>query len=247
MGGKPARSASLDPVVPGGYILLYPVTHPTDPRSDLAPDEEVLDELGDDAIVAQQAVHAPRRAVELEVEARTIVVADDPTALDPSEVMETRQLPQYGAGADPTQVARRAAARAPTMVLPRVSVTPPRKKRNWVVIGIWIAAGVVAFGFGGVLAAITARGGGDGKGSATAPPPPPPATAAATAAPASAPEPEPTQQPAAEPVEALSASELPVERSKRRVKRPSASATPPPRPASTTKTAPAKTEIPEGI
>jgi hypothetical protein len=110
------------------------------------------------------------------MESRTIVVADeDPYALDPSEVMETRQLPQYPAAGDPTPVARRAAARAPTMVLRRVEIAPPKKKRNWIVIGIWIAAGVVAFGFGGVLAVLTARGSVRSPASAATGEPVPPA------------------------------------------------------------------------
>lgn len=219
------------------------------------PDEEVLDELGDDAIVAQQAaVHTLKPRARVDMEARTIVVAEEAPELelDPSEVMETRQLPQYSESNDPTAVARRAASRAPTMVLRRVASVPPPRRRNWLVIGIWVAASVVAFGFGGVLAALTARRS-DTPQTASAPPPPAPQPAAtsqrapAATAVATAPKASPSRE---EPeAEAITASDLPVESAPARPKaRPKASSAAEPRStASPPKTAPGKTEIPEGI
>jgi hypothetical protein len=210
--------------------------------------EEELDELGDDAIVAQQAVHAPQPRVQVEMESRTIVVAEeDPFAIDPSEVMETRQLPSYSAASDLTPIAQRTAARAPTMVLRRVPLRTPKQQRNWLVIGIWIAAGVVAFGFGGILAALTARGT-DAAPSATIEPPaitvepaPPPAVAAAPqATPA---------EPAVEPSEPLTAHQLPVEEPPATVRprsRPRA-APAPTSDAPTPTSVPANSDIPEGI
>jgi hypothetical protein len=229
------------------------VTRPPSNPAGTPAHEEVLDELGDDAIVAQQAaVHRLQPRAQVDMEARTIVVAEDAPEVDPSEVMETRQLPQYSETNDPTAVARRAAARAPTMVLRRVQSVPPPRRRNWLVIGIWVAAGVVAFGFGGVLAAITARGS-DGPPQAAAPPEPappprttPPASTPPAAAVATAPKPATTTEPEAE---AITASDLPVEPAPARPRlRPKAASTASPRPtASPPKTAPGKTEIPEGI
>jgi hypothetical protein len=225
---------------------------PSHPVPGAPADEEVLDELGDDAIVAQQAaIHALQPRAQVDMEARTIVVAEEPPELDPSEVMETRQLPQYGFGAEPTTAARRAASRAPTMVLRRVESFPPPKRRNWMVIGIWVAAGVVAFGFGGVLAALTARGSDSSASATPAAALPPPAPTRTAPPPKSAPPPAkaPDQsQPPQDDTEAITASDLPVEPVKpTRRPRTKSPANPAGTPAVPTKTTPEKTAIPEGI
>ncbi len=228
---------------------------PSHPAPGAPVDDEVLDELGDDAIVAQQAaVHSLQPRAQVDMEARTIVVADEMPEVDPSEVMATRQLPAYTAASDPTAVARRHAARAPTMVLRRVESFAPPKRKNWLVIGIWVAAGVVAFGFGGVLAAITAtRSSDSGKtelpvAAPTPAPSPSPTQTAKLEAPArtAPPAPEPAKQ---EP-EAITASDLPVEpvRPPRASKpKKSASTAAPGTAATQAKTAPNESEIPEGI
>jgi hypothetical protein len=218
--------------------------------------EEELDELGDDAIVAQQAAHTLQPRVQVEMESRTIVVAqDDPFAVDPSEVMETRQLPSYSSANDPTPIANRNAARAPTMVLQRVQLPTPRrqKKRNWVVIGIWIVAGVVAFGFGGALAVLTTRGADPAPSVVPETAQIDPVLTADTAAPsavAAEPPPRPYAAPA-EPSEQVTAHQLPVEKpvpARPRVRPRIAPETAPTSNAtSTPTTAPAKSDIPEGI
>lgn len=218
-------------------------------------DEEGLDELGDDAIVAQQAVHAPQPRATVDMESRTIVVAEDePQALDPSEVMATRQLPQY-AGQELTVAAqRRAASRAPTMVLPRSALAiRPKRKRNWVVIGIWVAAGIVAFGFGGILAVLTARG-------AASTPQAQPITTVVVPVATPAPKPVPvateTKPVVPEPIEAeaVTTQELPVEPAKLpeppKKKKPRPVAAPKPTATATATAAPIKRDpnvIPEGI
>jgi hypothetical protein len=110
--------------------------------------EEELEELDDDAIVAQQsAAHAPAPRVQVAMEKHSIVVADLPPEVDESEVMATRQLPAYQASRilDPTVVVRRAPA------------APASGGRGWVAWVIWGVAGLLAFAFGGLLALLSAR------------------------------------------------------------------------------------------
>ncbi len=80
------------------------------------------------------------------MEARSIVVADLPPEVDPSEVMATRQLQPLPGSRDPTIVMR------------RPQLPPPAAKTSgWITILIWVVAGVLAFAFGGVLALLSAK------------------------------------------------------------------------------------------
>jgi hypothetical protein len=127
---------------------------------------EELEELDDDAIVAQQsAAHAPPTRAQVIVEDRSVVVADLPPEIDPSEVMATRQLNAMPGSRDPTVVLRRPVPKPPT-------------RPNWLIWGIWIFAGLLAFAFGGLLALLSARGEAPHESPAVAPPPNPAATPA---------------------------------------------------------------------
>ena len=125
--------------------------------------EEVLEELDDDAIVAQQATaHAPAPRVQVADEARTIVVSEPPPDAD-----DTARVRSLDRGRnDPTMVLR--AVRAP---LPAVVSAPPRRSwPPWLPWLIWGLAGLIAFGFGAFLALMMAE--------KNAPPPAPAATGA---------------------------------------------------------------------
>lgn len=104
-------------------------------------DDELLPEIGDDAIVAQQAEpHAPAPRVQVAEEARTIVVA-----------------PARGRN-DPTMVIR--AVRHPLPYLPgppAPAPAPPRGTPGWLPWLVWGVAGLIALLLGGALALIADR------------------------------------------------------------------------------------------
>lgn len=126
--------------------------------------EEVLEELDDDAIVAQQATaHSPAPRVQVTDEARTIVVAEAP-----ADAGDTARVPRLEAGRnDPTMVLR--AVRQPLPVRGPVAVAPRRAWPTWLPWLIWGFAGLIAFGFGAFLALMMAK--------KDAPPTPPAVTA----------------------------------------------------------------------
>ncbi|MCA9592564.1 MAG: hypothetical protein KC776_04610 [Myxococcales bacterium] len=124
------------------------------------PEVDELEELGDDAIVAQQsAAHAPQPRVNVAVDQPSVVVAEHPEEMDPSEVIATRQMNALPGTYDPTMVIRR--PYYPPQAAPRASWLP------WV---IWGIAGLLAFAFGGLLALLSARGSDSGQGQPDAPP-----------------------------------------------------------------------------
>lgn len=81
------------------------------------------------------------------MEARSVVVTDLPAQVDPSEVMQTRQLQPIPGSRDPTMVLPRA----------RFAQPAPPKTATWVTVAIWVVAGVLAFAFGGLLALLSAK------------------------------------------------------------------------------------------
>lgn len=129
-------------------------------------DEEPLDELGDDAIVAQQAVaHAPAPRVHIEQEARSIVVDQPPG--EAGDTTRLRAMPRRPA--DPTLVLRAVPRAIPSGVPPSMPARPPSMP-GWLPWVVWIVAGIVALVFGGVLAILANRR--DALPSPAAAPPP---------------------------------------------------------------------------
>jgi len=137
---------------------------PGDPDPAAAPESEVLEELGDDAIVAQQAaVHSPQPRAQIAVETRSVVIADqgtgNPSQLGPASAdgVPTRQLlPYMASSAEPTLVIR------DRKLLKALSATGPRairsgKASRMAKVAIWGGAGVLAFALGGLLALLTAH------------------------------------------------------------------------------------------
>lgn len=217
-------------------------------RTPPEPPDEKLDELDDEAIVAQQsAAHAPQRRAQVKVESRSIVVADDDTEA-------TRQLEVYTEGSsDPTLVVRDRERRALAQAVQDLPSSQAGRKSR-VALAIWGAAGLLAFGLGAVLA--TVRSGGSTsvvKVSPAASAAPqqrlavsPPAATQATPGDAAAPSASAAAPSASAAEPSLDLDQLPVER-KHKAKalpvRPKHAAPKPAAPA----TAPANGGIPSGI
>jgi hypothetical protein len=167
---------------------------------------EQLEELGDDAIIAQQqAAHAPVPRAQVTEEARSVVISDHPTP--GSNPPSSPKIPKDSSGrkrSDRTEktvvirdrrqveeLRRQMAARKPT---------PPEPAAGGVLL--WVIVGVAAFVTGGLVALLATRD--DGASSVVKP--------AASAAPL----------PSAAPVVAtaeppkVSIDELPIEGSKKK-------------------------------
>ncbi len=116
-------------------------------------DEEPLEELDDDAIVAQQAIaHAPAPRVQVAQDARSIVVDQPPG--EAGDTTRLRAMPRRPA--DPTLVLR--AVRHPiSRAVPPSFPVQPRPMPSWLPWVVWIVAGIVALIFGGVLAVLANR------------------------------------------------------------------------------------------
>lgn len=131
-------------------------------------DDEPLEEIEDDAIVAQQAAaHAPAPRVPIAQDARTIVVDEGATAGDTTRLRAIPRRPM-----DPTLVVRavrppvfQAAPPSSPMPVPQARGTP-----SWLPWVIWVCAGVVALLLGGVLALVANRR--DAQPAAQPAPPP---------------------------------------------------------------------------
>ncbi len=123
-------------------------------------EHEALEELGDDAIIAQQAaVHTPGPRAHVEIETRSIVIAEErfpPEGRLPAEGEPTRELLPYAVSSmDPTVVIR------DRKFINSLGSSPPsvrenRRRRAGRVL-LWCGAGLLAFGVGGVLAVLTTR------------------------------------------------------------------------------------------
>ena len=119
-------------------------------------DDEPLEEIEDDAIVAQQAAaHAPAPRVPIAQDARTIVV--DEGAAPAGDTTRLRAIPRRPM--DPTLVVRAVRppvfhAAPPSLPMP---APPARGTPSWLPWVIWVCAGVVALLLAGVLALVANR------------------------------------------------------------------------------------------
>lgn len=131
----------------------------------------MLEELGDDAIIAQQAaVHLPQPRAQVAIESRSIVITDERSGPDSSraEGEPTRELLPYAVSSvDPTVVIR---DRKFIQSLGSPNATNGAKSSNLIKIVLWGGAGLIAFAVGGALALLTANrplsGGADGAPAA---------------------------------------------------------------------------------
>ncbi len=163
-------------------------------------DPEILDEISEDAIVAQQTgAHVPQRRVKVQVEARSVVVAEAPPAERALEVYDATHN-------DPTVVVRDRHKRAE--LLDDVP-TEFRKKRSWGSVVVWVLAAATAFAAGGLISVLRRSGPADAPSASAGLAASPGAPAAPMAKAAAAPSPAASE---AEPaVPAVDLDELPVE------------------------------------
>ncbi len=215
-------------------------------RTPPEPPEEELDELDDEAIVAQQSMaHAPQRRAQIKVESRSVVVADE-------DAEATRQLQAYTEGtSDPTLVVRGRQRRALSRAVAEMDSQETRKK-SWTGLAIWGAAGLLAFGLGAILATLSGKSSKPAvaaSAAAAANPSPPVAPSSVPVATVEAAQEHDAAPPVASAEPAVKLDQLPVE--KHHVSRPRAghatrpAAQPHAKPARPTQ--PAKGAIPSGI
>jgi hypothetical protein len=127
-------------------VKRYP-WHPQAPLPSAHDADDALDELSDDAIVAQQtaaSVHAPQPRAKVDVQEPSVVIAEPDAAPAPG--------PRRRGSADKTLVIRD--RRTVEEVRRRIKVENERylRKKRLTSLAIWMVAGVLAFGMGGLLA-----------------------------------------------------------------------------------------------
>ncbi|MBK7583540.1 MAG: hypothetical protein IPI67_25530 [Myxococcales bacterium] len=142
-------------------------------------DDELLEEIDDDAIVAQQApAHAPAPRAHVTDEARTIVVEEPPAAAG-----ETSRMRALSRGRnDPTMLIRTLPHAGPSGYAPGsqrgyplAGSAPKNAWPSWLPWLVWGVAGIIAFAIGGALAVVAAR-----RDAAPPPPAPSPVSTAIT-------------------------------------------------------------------
>ncbi len=113
--------------------------------------EDELEELGDDAIIAQQAqVHAPQPRAQVEDEKRSIVISDKPPPKEPS--VPPPAASRYRSGRGEATVVIRDRRKLEDMrqqILARQHEHQRRKDKR---IYVWAGAALAAFLLGGVVA-----------------------------------------------------------------------------------------------
>jgi hypothetical protein len=126
-----------------------------DGRSDRQGDRatgELLDELGDDAIVAQQSQpHSPKPRAQVAMETRSVVIAPD------AELGSEPQPPEVPATRQPLSTEPTLVIRDRKIVEELQSLRPPElpQRRHWSTTVIWVSAALLAFGVGGLLALLS--------------------------------------------------------------------------------------------
>jgi hypothetical protein len=123
---------------------------PTRPELGETESLDDLEELGDDAIIAQQtAAHAPQPRAIVSEESRSVVISDHPEARK-TEPPRSAALPRTAA--EPTLIIRdrrRLEEMRQQIVERQVRHTKSRRSRS---IYVWGALGVAAFVLGGIVA-----------------------------------------------------------------------------------------------
>jgi hypothetical protein len=180
--------------VPGGQRPIRSLGPEAQPSEDL----EQLEELGDDAIIAQQtAAHAPQPRQNVSNEARSVVISDRPGA--PGTQPGTRRR-----GTTEKTVIIRDRRKLDEVRQKLIERQLKKKQDKARLIYFWGAIGIAAFVLGGVVALFAT--GDDADAAASAAPPSQPAPVRSAVAPAD-------QEPPT-----VDLSELPVEKRGRKKK-----------------------------
>ena len=173
------------------------------------PDElEQLEELGDDAIIAQQqGAHVPKPRVQVNDEARSIVISEHPkptpgpqNPVDPGTRKRSERTEKTVVIRDRRQIdeLRREMAKHRPHRAPRPPKSEPSNKGLW----LWVIVGVAAFLAGGLVALFATR---DDSSAAASPAPAVSAVPVPSAAPVA-----PSEPPS------VSIDELPIEGGKKK-------------------------------
>lgn len=183
-----------------GHVNRLPPHAPGGTSPAGAEDLEALEELGDDAIIAQQqGAHVPKPRAQVTEEARSVVISDHPPNGPPSVAPRSHGRKRRSERTEKTVVVRdRRQIEQMRRELARHEArasTPPGKG-----LGLWVVVGVAAFLLGGLVALIAS--GGENE----APP----------VAPAPAQQAAPLQAPNRNEPPSVSIDELPIEESKKR-------------------------------
>lgn len=121
-----------------------------------------LEELGDDAIIAQQTeAHAPRPRANVSEESRSVVITDHPQRRD-TEPPRGSSLPR--SNAEPTLVIRD--RRALDELRKEIVLRQAKKRRGNRALYLWGGLGLVAFVLGGVVAFLATDSASEGVQSA---------------------------------------------------------------------------------
>jgi len=166
-----------------------------------------LEELGDDAIIAQQtAAHVPRPRANVSEEARSVVITEHPRHRDTQPPSGLPRMPAAPRG-EATLIIRD--RRALDELRKDILLRQLKKRKGNRALYLWGALGLVAFLLGGIVAFLATDSHSDGASAATqaqgarieAQPLLPPAPPLATRAP----------QPSSESMHAVRLDDLPVE------------------------------------
>ena len=124
---------------------------------------EDLEELGDDAIIAQQtAAHAPRPRANVSEESRSVVITDHPQRRDTEP---PRHAPPRSTG-EPTLLIRD--RRALDELRHSIEQRKAKKNNGRRALYVWGALGLAAFVLGGVVAFLATESGSETTSPATA-------------------------------------------------------------------------------
>jgi hypothetical protein len=111
---------------------------------------EDLEELGDDAIIAQQtAAHAPQPRANVSEESRSVVITDHPQRRDTEPPRASRQSPPRSSGEATLVIRDRRALDELRSQIERGRIKPPSRRRP---LYLWGALGLAAFVLGGIVA-----------------------------------------------------------------------------------------------
>lgn len=137
-----------------------------------APKDEELAELSDDVIIAQESrAHAPQPRVHVDVDPRTVVIADDveqqaDARRAPPEPV--RELPLFTHTTEKTVVIRDRRTVGSSRPPARYSSAPPHRDQRVLILVMCLVAALLAFSLGGALAMLLS-GRGEVPASAGAP------------------------------------------------------------------------------
>jgi hypothetical protein len=138
------------------------VSRPEHPPA--APEAEELAELSDDVIIAQESrAHSPQPRVHVDLDPRTVVIADDAgqqgAAERVAEPEPVRDLPLFTHATEKTVVIRDRRTVGSSRPPAKYSSAPPQRDQRVLIAVMCLVAALLAFSLGGALAMLLSRRG----------------------------------------------------------------------------------------